>query len=94
VEEIGHLNSLRNRLSHRFDYKVTDTDMLPFVYYLQRVADMSGQPPERPLTQESPRAVLELFVLVAAAYFAGSVSRRIKMIRTDKSAVASVKDGT
>jgi hypothetical protein len=93
VEAIKHLNSLRNRLGHRFDYRLTCTDMLPFVHYLQRIADLSRQPPERPLMDEPPRAVLEKFILVAAAYFAGAVSRNVRMTCTDENAVESDNAG-
>jgi len=49
--------------------------MLPFIHYLQHVADSSERPPERTLADEPPKVILERFILVVAAYFAGSVSR-------------------
>ncbi|MFL9998184.1 hypothetical protein PQR34_30350 [Paraburkholderia sediminicola] len=74
VPAIKHLNSLRNRLGHRVDYRLTGEDMLPFIHYLQRIADYSGRPPERRLEEEPPKSILQSFILVAAA-FAGSVSQ-------------------
>ncbi|WP_431017700.1 hypothetical protein [Burkholderia gladioli] len=83
VEGIKHLNSLRNRLGHRMDYRLTAKDMLPFVHYMQAIREHVGakrgkDAPEiaEPLPKDlSPMALLELFTTTTAACFAGSVSR-------------------
>lgn len=67
VSTIKHLNSLRNRLGHRVDYKVRPEDLLPFIYYLERAT-------EQPLEDKSPKEVLAMFTRICAAFFAGSVS--------------------
>ena len=75
IEAIKHLNNLRNRLGHRVDYRLTADDMLPFIHYLKRVGEASGNPPEHKLEDLPPKAILDLFTSIAAAVFAGSVSR-------------------
>ncbi|OJA37883.1 hypothetical protein BGV47_16245 [Burkholderia ubonensis] len=66
VSAIKHLNSLRNRLGHRVDYTLSHEDLLPFVYYLERAT-------EQKVENKSPRALLEAFTSLCAAFFAGSV---------------------
>ncbi|MFM0062936.1 hypothetical protein [Paraburkholderia aspalathi] len=82
VEEIKHLNSLRNRLGHRVDYRLTDEDMLPFKHFLQRIRDhanargVAPDPHEPKVADFSPHEVLEMFTSMAAVAFAGAVSGR------------------
>jgi hypothetical protein len=75
IEAIKHLNNLRNRLGHRVDYRLTADDMLPFIHYMKRVGEASKNPPEHKLEGLPPKAILDLFTSIAAAVFAGSVSR-------------------
>jgi hypothetical protein len=83
VEGIKHLNSLRNRLGHRMDYRLTTEDMLPFVHHMQAIREhvdvkRGTEAPEDTEPQPkdlSPMALLESFTSVTAACFAGSVSQ-------------------
>ncbi len=83
VEGIKHLNSLRNRLGHRMDYRLTAEDMLPFVHHMQAIREHAEvrrgtDVPEDTEPQPkdlSPMALLESFTTMTAACFAGSVSR-------------------
>ena len=82
VEGIKHLNSLRNRLGHRMDYRLTAQDMLPFVYHLQTIrehvdANRCKDAPEDTSPEPkdlSPIELLEWFTSMTAACFAGSVA--------------------
>ncbi|CAN7578835.1 hypothetical protein [Paraburkholderia hospita] len=76
IEPIKHLNTLRNRLGHRVDYRLTHEDMLPFIHYLQAIEDRSGRTPERKVSDEPAKVILERFTGLVAAAFAGSVSFR------------------
>lgn len=67
VSTIKHLNSLRNRFSHRVDYVLSQEDLLPIVQYLERAF-------ERPMKDIAAKELLELFTTVCCAAFAGSVT--------------------
>lgn len=77
VEGIKHLNSLRNRLGHRVDYRLTDEDMLPFKHFLQRIREHSNARDNSPDQHEpkvadmSSHKVLERFTSMAATALQG-----------------------
>ncbi|MCA8194074.1 hypothetical protein [Burkholderia vietnamiensis] len=64
---IKHLNSLRNRFSHRIDYTLVADDMLPFVHYIKSVTPDADPP-------HTLKAILSTFTWTCCAAFAGSVS--------------------
>lgn len=64
---VKHLNSVRNKLSHRIDFKLQNADLLPLVHYLQK-----GRDSEHPLPTE-PRGILAEFTFQVCAFFGGVV---------------------
>lgn len=72
IQEIKHLNSLRNRLGHQLDYRLTDEDMLPFAYFLKGVHEHSS--PGSTWKPRAAKSTLAQFTNLVAAMFAGSVS--------------------
>ncbi len=68
LPEIKHLNTLRNRFSHRINYALSGEDLLPFVHYLERVSN-------EPLRRREPKRVLHLFTLVCCDTFLTEIRR-------------------
>lgn len=54
IPAIKHMNSLRNKLSHNIDFKITAQDLLPLTQYLSKVFDGHPVPVE-------PKEILEQF---------------------------------
>jgi hypothetical protein len=71
IQQIKHLNNLRNRLGHQLDYRLTDEDMLPFVYYLNKVSPNID--PAFSWKAKGPKIILARFTSMVAVAFAGSV---------------------
>lgn len=68
IPAIKHMNTIRNKLSHRIDFKIDAEALLPLRHYLQKVS-------EEQLQVSTPRDVLEHFTTVCCATFGGSISR-------------------
>ena len=66
---IKHMNSLRNKLSHRLDFTIDCEALLPMVHYLQKIIDKPEQMPVEPV------AILEMFTSLVCSTFAGNISR-------------------
>lgn len=64
---IKHMNSVRNRMSHRVDYELTDADLLPLRQFLDKVSS-NGQVPEDRI------AMLSHFTSMACVTFASQIS--------------------
>lgn len=68
-EAIKHLNSLRNKVSHRVHFEIQASDLQPIRDYLERIfEDKKDEIPES--TQE----LLSLFTSMVCACFAGAVT--------------------
>ena len=67
VPAIKHMNSIRNKLSHKIDYAIDQTALLPLVHYLQRATDGKNVP-------DSAMEILDMFTSLCCASLAGSMS--------------------
>jgi hypothetical protein len=74
IPAIKHMNSLRNKLSHDIEFKVTAQDLLPLTQYLSRVYE--GHP-----TPTDPKKILEDFTTMTCVLFAGSISSRAQQTK-------------
>lgn len=72
VPAIKHLNSLRNRMSHALDAKITSVDLLPFVHCLQKMTKNKADVPN------DPKEILETFTALVCAFFAGYISAHVQ----------------
>jgi hypothetical protein len=72
---IKHLNTLRNKFSHHIEFRLSDTDMEPFLELLTKI---SRTPMEIP---KGAVQILEVFTAVACAYFGGFISARADLVK-------------
>lgn len=70
VQEIKYMNSLRNKLSHNVEFKITDAELLPFKQYISKI---SGK---RELVPGDPKHLLSVFTSLVCVYFAGNIAGR------------------
>lgn len=70
VPAIKHMNTIRNKLSHRLQFQVDDEALLPMRHYLQKAVD-THVPAE-------PKELLNLFVTMACSTLAGTISRLVR----------------
>jgi hypothetical protein len=70
VPPIKHLNSLRNKLSHRVAFQISTDELLPLSQYLHKAYEDKG-----PIPTE-PREILEQFTTMVCVLFAGMISGR------------------
>lgn len=68
IAAIKHLNSLRNKISHRVDFRIQAEDLLPLKHYLENVYEGKQKVPEE------PHEVLESFNQMVCVFFAGYIS--------------------
>lgn len=68
IPAIKHLNSLRNKLSHNIDFRISDADLLPLSQYLKKCCG-----PDMPEPKE-PKETLELFTSMVCVWFASGIS--------------------
>ena len=66
IPAIKHLNSLRNKLSHNIDFKITADDLLPLAQYLKKCAG--------PEESTDPKKILDLFTTMVCVWFASGIS--------------------
>ena len=68
IPAIKHLNSLRNKLSHNIDFKISTADLLPLTHYLKKCC---GPEMEQPTEAKD---VLDLFTSMVCVWFASGIS--------------------
>ena len=66
IPAIKHLNSLRNKLSHNIDFKITGDNLLPLSQYLKKCAG--------PEELTDPKEILDLFTTMVCVWFASGIS--------------------
>lgn len=71
IAAIKHLNSLRNKVSHRIDFKIEDRDLLPLRQYLEKIYEDKQPVPE------DPHELLEAFTGMVCVFFAGYISSHV-----------------
>ncbi len=75
IPAIKHLNSLRNKLSHNIDFKITEADLLPLSQYLKKCC---GPDHEAPV---EAREILDLFTSMVCVWFASGISSTAQQTR-------------
>jgi len=75
IPAIKHLNSLRNKLSHNIDFKISEEDLLPLAQYLKKCC---GPDLEQPT---EPKDILELFTSMVCVWFASGISSTAQQTR-------------
>ncbi|WP_186062016.1 hypothetical protein [Burkholderia gladioli] len=79
IPAVKHLNSLRNKLSHNIDFKITERELLPLTQYLQKCcAPLAELPAE-------PKEILHLFTTMVCVWFASGISSSAKQTRQTRS---------
>jgi hypothetical protein len=68
VPAIKHMNSLRNKLSHDIEFKITADALLPLVSYLSKASEGKETVPT------DPKEILEHFTTMTCVLFAGAIS--------------------
>lgn len=74
IPAIKHMNAIRNKLSHRIEFKIDDEALLPLRQYVQKVS-------EQALQSLGSKQLLEHFTTVCCATFAGSISRTARQTK-------------
>ncbi|WP_078082635.1 hypothetical protein [Microbulbifer mangrovi] len=78
IPAIKHMNSIRNKLSHRIDFSVQKEDLLPLIQYLEKTSD--GQL-ETPITIKE---ILGRFTSMVCVLFAGYISSKAHYGKVDR----------
>lgn len=78
ISAIKHLNTLRNKISHRIDYKIQTNDLLPLKQFLINIYEGKQDVPE------DPHEVLEAFNGMVCLYFAGYISGKVDVKKTTR----------
>jgi hypothetical protein len=65
ISELKHLNTLRNKLSHRIDFEIKNEDFLPFLIYLKKTYKKERQVPVDNME------ILEQFTSLVCSFLAG-----------------------
>lgn len=68
IPAIKHMNTLRNRISHRLEIKLDAEALLPLTYYLK------GVDPQGLAIPTDPKKLLEVFVNTCCATFASHLT--------------------
>lgn len=76
VPAIKHLNSLRNKISHKIDFKIGASDLLPLAQYLNKACEEK----ESTLLSE-PKEILERFTTMVCVFYAGYISSHVQLVR-------------
>lgn len=79
IPAIKHLNSLRNKLSHNIDFKISGSDLLPLSQYLQKCCGPEHAPPT------DPKEILDLFTSMVCVWFAAGISSTAQQTRNSSS---------
>jgi hypothetical protein len=74
IPAIKHMNSIRNKLSHRIEFEIDVETLLPLKHYLQKVSESEVQ-------SSAPKELLEQFTTVCCATFAGNISRTVRQTK-------------
>lgn len=78
IPAVKHLNSLRNKISHNIDFKISCGDLLPLSQYLDKTCDFpEGRPSE-------PKEILDLFTSMVCVWFASGISSMARSRRHTK----------
>lgn len=72
---IKHLNSLRNKFGHDISFKLSDSDLAPFIQFLAKIYKAPKYSPKGTI------AILEGFTSVTCAWFASSISHRARSLK-------------
>nr|MDP2192036.1 hypothetical protein [Rhodoferax sp.] len=75
IAAIKHLNSLRNKLSHRIDFKIEAKDLLPIKQFLEKIYQ------GKQVVSDNPLEVLEAFNGMVCVFFAGYISSLANLSR-------------
>jgi hypothetical protein len=75
IPAIKHLNSLRNKLSHNIDFKITEADLLPLSHYLKKCCGLDHEAPVE------AREILDLFTTMVCVWFASGISSTAQQTR-------------
>lgn len=75
IPAIKHLNSLRNKLSHNIDFKISEADLLPLSYYLKKCCGLDHEQPTE------PKEILDLFTSMVCVWFASGISATAEQTR-------------
>lgn len=67
IPAIKHLNSIRNKLSHNIQFKITEPDLLPLTNYLQKSCEGIEIP-------KDPKDILDIFTSMVCVWFASGIS--------------------
>lgn len=78
IAAIKHLNSLRNKISHRVDFKIQAEDLLPLRQYLEKVFEGQHEVPDE------PHEILEAFNQMVCVFFAGYISSLVSVKKSSK----------
>ncbi|GAA0436676.1 hypothetical protein ACFOY5_11950 [Massilia aurea] len=70
IPAIKHMNTIRNKLSHRIEFKIDAEALLPLQQYVQKASKQALQP-------LGPKELLEHFTSLCCATFAGSISMTV-----------------
>ncbi|RDS86300.1 hypothetical protein [Dyella psychrodurans] len=71
IPALKHMNSLRNKISHRVNFSLSMDDLQPMVYFLNGIS-------ERALHLPTPLRILRVFTTMVCVSFAGNISRRAR----------------
>lgn len=72
IPSIKHMNALRNKLSHKIDFKITEQDLLPLIQYLEKVYEGQDKIPTE------PREILSQYTTMTCVLFAGYISSKAR----------------
>lgn len=78
IPAIKHLNSLRNKLSHNIDFKISESDLLPLSQYLKKCC---GPELEQPT---EPKEILGHFTSMVCVWFASGISVTAQQTRHNR----------
>lgn len=68
IPSIKHLNSLRNKLSHNIEFKISEADLLPISQYLAKCCGPDFEQPTE------PSKILDIFTTMVCVWFASGIS--------------------
>ncbi|WP_426781084.1 hypothetical protein [Pseudomonas syringae] len=79
IPAVKHMNSLRNKLSHNIDFKISSVELLPLLQYLKKCCG-----PELKVSAE-PKEILDLFTSMVCVWFASGISFAASQTRHSRS---------
>jgi hypothetical protein len=75
IPAIKHLNSLRNKLSHNIEFKITGADLIPLSQYLKKCCGPDLEAPT------DAKEILDLFTSMVCVWFASGISATARNTR-------------